>query len=151
MMQFITDVDDHQISLEEVINKINDLPMLPDVAKEMLSDLNNDDISLDTIVEKVALDQALAAKVLRLANSSIYGANSKVVTIQQAVAMLGIKNLKNLIRLSIFTKHLPHAACRAGAQNPGRGDRGPDPAGRGVRVSGRRLDDLSRRGRLTAL
>lgn len=112
MTQFITDVDDHQISLEEVINKINDLPMLPDVAKEMLSDLNNDDISLDAIVEKVALDQALAAKVLRLANASIYGANSKVVTIQQAVAMLGIKNLKNLIRLSIFTKHLPRAACR---------------------------------------
>ncbi|MBC3880533.1 HDOD domain-containing protein [Undibacterium sp. LX40W] len=86
--------------------------MLPDVAKEMLNDLNNDDISLDTIVEKVSLDQALAAKVLRLANASIYGANSKVVTIQQAVALLGIKNLKNLIRLSIFTKHLPTAACR---------------------------------------
>ncbi len=112
MSQFITDSDDHQISLEEVINKINDLPMLPDVAKEMLSDLNNEDISLDAIVEKVSLDQALAAKVLRLANASIYGANSKVVTIQQAVAMLGIKNLKNLIRLSIFTRHLPTAACR---------------------------------------
>lgn len=112
MSQFITDSEDNQISLEEVINKINDLPMLPDVAKEMLNDLNNDDISLDTIVEKVSLDQSLAAKVLRLANASIYGANSKVVTIQQAVALLGIKNLKNLIRLSIFTKHLPTAACR---------------------------------------
>jgi putative nucleotidyltransferase with HDIG domain len=112
MSQFITDSEDHQISLEEVINKINDLPMLPDVAKEMLNDLNNDDISLDTIVEKVSLDQSLAAKVLRLANASIYGANSKVVTIQQAVALLGIKNLKNLIRLSIFTKNLPTAACR---------------------------------------
>lgn len=112
MNQFITDNDDHQISLEEVINKINELPMLPNVAKEMLSDLNNDDISLDLIIEKVSLDQALAAKVLRLANASIYGANSKVVTVHQAVAMLGIKNLKNLIRLSIFTKHLPTAACK---------------------------------------
>ncbi|MFZ6798233.1 HDOD domain-containing protein [Undibacterium sp. Di24W] len=112
MSQYIKDHNNHEISLEEVINKINDLPTLPQVAQEMLSDLNSDDISLDTIVEKVALDQSLAAKVLKVANTSYYGANSKVVTIQQAISMLGTKNLKNLIRTSIFTHNLPVANCR---------------------------------------
>ena len=90
MSLFITDHNDDQISLEEVINKINNLPSLPEVAREMLNDLNNDDISLDIIVQKVSLDQSLAAKVLQLANTSYFGANSKVVTIQQKLICLSL-------------------------------------------------------------
>jgi putative nucleotidyltransferase with HDIG domain len=112
MSHSITDHNNLEISLEEVIHKINDLPTLPQVAQEMLNDLNNEDITLDAIVEKVALDPSLAAKVLKVANTSYYGANSKVVTIQQAVSMLGTKNLKNLIRTSIFTRNLPVGHCR---------------------------------------
>lgn len=112
MASLINDPNDDQISIEEVINKINDLPSLPELAREMLNDLNNEDISLETIVEKVALDQSLAAKVIQLANTSYYGNNSKVVTIQQAVSMLGTKNLKDLIRTTIFNKNLPIARCR---------------------------------------
>lgn len=112
MTPFLGDPNDDQISIEEVINKINDLPMLPELAREMLNDLNNDDVSLETIAEKVSMDQSIAAKVIQLANTSYYGNNSKVVTIQQAVSMLGTKNLKNLIRTSIFTNNLPIARCR---------------------------------------
>lgn len=112
MTPFLADTNDDQISIEEVINKINDLPMLPELAREMLNDLNNDDISLEMIAEKVSMDQSIAAKVIQMANTSYYGNNSKVVTIQQAVSMLGTKNLKNLIRTSIFTNNLPIARCR---------------------------------------
>jgi putative nucleotidyltransferase with HDIG domain len=108
----IIDPNDDQISIEEVINKINELPNMPEVAREMLNDLNNEDISMESMVEKVALDQSLAAKIIQLANTSYYGSNSKVVTIQQAVSMLGTKNLKDLIRASIFNNHLPIPRCR---------------------------------------
>ncbi|MFZ6817239.1 HDOD domain-containing protein [Undibacterium sp. Ji22W] len=112
MTPFLGDSNDDQISIEEVINKINTLPMLPELAREMLNDLNNDDISLETIAEKVSMDPSIAAKVIQLANTSYYGNNSKVVTIQQAVSMLGTKILKNLIRTNIFTNNLPVARCR---------------------------------------
>jgi len=112
MSQYIRDHNDLEISLEEVINKINDLPSFPQVVQEILNDLDNEEISLDTIVEKVSLDQSLAAKVLQVANTSYYGTNSKVISIQQAISMLGITNLKNLIRTSIFKTHLPTAYCR---------------------------------------
>lgn len=112
MTPFLDDPNDDQISIEEVINKINDLPMLPELAREMLNDLNNEDVSLETISEKVSMDQSIAAKVIQLANTSYYGNNSKVITIQQAVSLLGTKHLKNLIRTSIFTNNLPVARCR---------------------------------------
>jgi putative nucleotidyltransferase with HDIG domain len=112
MSNIADDKENFEISLEEVIEKISDLPSLPEVARAMLDDLNNEEISMHAIVEKISLDQSLAAKVLKLANTSYYGANSRATTIQQAVTVLGISNVKNLIRLSIFSKHLPSARCR---------------------------------------
>lgn len=112
MTPFLADTNDDQISIEEVINKINDLPMLPELAREMLNDLNTDDISLELIAEKVSMDQSIAAKVIQMANTSYFGNDSKVVTIQQAVSVLGTENLKSLIRASIFTNNFPIARCR---------------------------------------
>lgn len=99
------------IELEEVISQIKDLPTISSVAQELMNHLDDEQCSLETICEKVAMDQSLAAKTLRLANSSFYGANSKVVTIQQAVSMLGIKNMKNLIRLTIIANSFQADVC----------------------------------------
>lgn len=99
------------IALEDVIAQIKDLPTISTVAQELMSHLDDEQCSLETICEKVSLDQSLAAKTLRLANSSYYGANSKVVTIQQAVSMLGITNVKNLIRLTIIAEHFQGEVC----------------------------------------
>lgn len=111
MIPPLNDKDDPYIELEEVIRKIHDLPSLPQVEQELLNKLNDDNLSLEQIVEKVALDPSLAAKVLKLANTSYYGSNAKVVTIQQAVSMLGTSHLKSLIRTSIFNKCMPSDAC----------------------------------------
>lgn len=104
--------DPRLVTLDEMIKQIRDLPTLPAVAHEMLTNLEDDDMSLDQIADKVAMDQSLAAKTLRLANSSYFGSNSKVVTLQQAVVMLGIKNVKNLIRMTILTTSFPVARCQ---------------------------------------
>ncbi|MDO9193779.1 MAG: HDOD domain-containing protein [Undibacterium sp.] len=112
MTPFLYDSQDKHILLDDVIRQIKDLPTLPTVAQEMLSNLEDDDTSLDMICEKVAMDQSLAAKTLRLANSSYYGANSKVVTLQQAVALLGIKNIKKLILMTSLTNSFPTSRCR---------------------------------------
>ena len=98
--------------LIDVIKHIKSLPTLPAVAQEMLSNLNDDDISLDTIAEKVSHDQSLTASTLRLANSSMFGSNSKVVTLQQAVSMLGIRQIKNLIQLTAIANSFPTSRCR---------------------------------------
>lgn len=112
MTLFSSDNLDIHILLDDVIKQIKDLPTLPAVAQDMLSNLDNEDTSLEAICAKVAEDQSLAAKTLKLANSSFYGTNSKVVTLQQAVSMLGIKNVKNLIRMTILSNSFPVSRCR---------------------------------------
>ncbi|MFZ6657160.1 HDOD domain-containing protein [Undibacterium sp. TJN19] len=102
---------EHHKQLEDMVKHIKDLPTLPEVALEMLQNLDDEESSLDMITEKIAMDHSITAKLLRLANSSYYGNNSRVVTLQQATAMLGVTNVKNLIRVSIFTSKFPAANC----------------------------------------
>ena len=97
--------------MSEIIRHIRDLPTLPEVAHELLADLSNDESSMDSMNEKIAMDQSITAKILRLANSSHFGTNSRVVTIQQATALLGVRNIKNVIRTSVMSRQFPVVNC----------------------------------------
>ena len=107
----MNDTVGYKVQLEDMVKKIRDLPTLPEVAMEMLQNLEDEDSSLDMVTEKIAMDHSVTAKLLKLANSSYYGNNSKVTTLQQATAMLGVKNVKNLIRTTVLSNKFPTAHC----------------------------------------
>ncbi len=86
-----------QIALDEVIRRVHDLPSLPAVVAELLTSMEQDDIDLHYLAGRIALDQALTAKTLRLANSSFYGMPSKVTSIQQAMSVLGLHSVRTLV------------------------------------------------------
>lgn len=85
------------ISVTEVIKQIRDLPSPPILVAELLSSFEEANLSMAALAEKVSHDQALAAKTLRLANSSFYGLSRKVNTIQQAITILGVDTVRALI------------------------------------------------------
>jgi putative nucleotidyltransferase with HDIG domain len=85
------------IALTDLIKSIRDLPALPLVVAELINSFEQPDISISAVADKVAHDQALAAKTLRLANSSFYGLQCKVKTIQQAITVLGFDSVRALI------------------------------------------------------
>lgn len=87
----------HPLTLEEAIARLQDLPALPLVVNELLASFDDPDVELGELAGKVAHDQALAAKTLRLANSSFYGLQSKVRTISQAIAVLGFDSVRSLV------------------------------------------------------
>lgn len=85
------------LTLPEVIKDIGDLPSLPLVVAELLRSFDKPDANICTLAEKVSRDQALAAKTLRLANSSFYGLQHKVKTIPHAITVLGFDSVRALI------------------------------------------------------
>lgn len=87
----------HQLTLEQVVAGLRDLPALPLVVSELLASFDDPDIELGQLAAKIANDQALAAKTLRLANSSFYGLQSKVRTISQGIAVLGFDSVRALV------------------------------------------------------
>ncbi len=105
------------LALDDVVRTLQDLPSLPAVVMELLSSIDQDDVDIAVLAKKVSHDQALTAKTLRLANSSLYGLQVKVTTIQQAITFLGFQTTRNLITAAAVT------GCFAQGQCPGFDDK----------------------------
>jgi putative nucleotidyltransferase with HDIG domain len=99
------------MTLDDVMPKLDDLPSLPAVVMELLSSVEREDVDISVLAKKVSLDAALTAKTLRLANSSSYGLQVKVTTIQQAITYLGFQTTRNLVTTAALTGCFPRGAC----------------------------------------
>ncbi len=82
--------------LEKMLRRIGEVSTLPHVAlrvMEVASDPNAGAAEMKRVLEA---DAALSARVLRCVNSSAYGVRMKITNLQQAVAYLGLKQIRNL-------------------------------------------------------
>jgi putative nucleotidyltransferase with HDIG domain len=98
------------ISLEQVVTNVRDLPTLPLIVTELVSTFGQADVSTGELAAKVSKDQALSAKTLRLANSSFYGLQCKVRTIEQAIAVLGFDSVRALVTSAGIIGNFPGGA-----------------------------------------
>jgi putative nucleotidyltransferase with HDIG domain len=101
------------ITLEQAVANIRDLPTLPLIVTELISSFEQADVSVGELAAKVSQDQALTAKTLRLANSSFYGLQCKVKTIDQAIAVLGFDSVRALITAAGIIGNIPPNAAAA--------------------------------------
>ncbi|MCY0915558.1 HDOD domain-containing protein [Massilia antarctica] len=97
-------------SIDDIVKRIRDLPSLSTVVVELLSTMEQEDIDVHVLGGKIALDQSLTAKTLRLANSSFYGMSSKVTTIHQAISVLGFHSIRTLVTACAVTGSFPASA-----------------------------------------
>ena len=72
------------------------LPTLPKVAFRILELVQSADVSMAQLSETIAADPALAAKILKTANSGIYGRVRGVSRLKDALMILGLRNVKTL-------------------------------------------------------
>ncbi len=99
------------LTIEAVVANLQDLPSLPAVVMELLTNIDQEDVDISVLAKKVSHDQALTAKTLRLANSSLYGLQVKVTTIQQAITFLGFQTTRNLITAAAVTGCFAEPNC----------------------------------------
>jgi HD-like signal output (HDOD) protein len=77
------------LDLHELIAKAYDLEPIPMSGTKLANLVADPESSLDSIIEVVGLDQALAARVLRAANSAASAARSQITTVKDGVVRLG--------------------------------------------------------------
>lgn len=68
------------MSMATIFAETQQLPHIPRVVQELIESFRNEDVDVDELSSKVALDQSLTAKVLRLANSAHYGVSRTIAT-----------------------------------------------------------------------
>ena len=75
---------------------MRNLPPLPQVTRQLLLVIADENASAQDVSKVLSSDQALAGKVLKLVNSSFYGVQQEVTTISRAVVLLGFSGVRNL-------------------------------------------------------
>ena len=100
-----------RIQFDDVVKQVQALPSLPAVVMELFNSIDQENVDISVLAKKVSHDLALTAKTLRFANSSFYGTSSKVTTIQQAITLLGVDNLRNLITVAAISVSFPENIC----------------------------------------
>jgi putative nucleotidyltransferase with HDIG domain len=96
----------------QVIENLKDLPSLPAIVMELLSSLDSEDLDVATLAKKVTQDLALTAKTIRFANSSYYSTLVKVTTIQQAITLMGLSQVKQIVLSAALSGCFPENNCK---------------------------------------
>jgi diguanylate cyclase (GGDEF)-like protein len=74
----------------------DNLPSLPAVALRVLQMTQDEDVSVNQLADVVGQDPALTAKILKLVNSPLFGVARRIVSLPQAMVVLGLRTVKVL-------------------------------------------------------
>ena len=88
---------DRTKSLDTVVRQVRDLPALPEAAMQVMRLTENPKSGTAEVAKALVSDQALAARVLKLANSAFYGSSRRVGTVSEGVVILGMRTTRNLV------------------------------------------------------
>ena len=84
----------------EIVGEMGDLPPMPLVAVKVLELLQDPDSSVKKLAETISLDPAVSARMLKIANSSMYGLSRQITTLQNALVLLGERTVRSLVLAS---------------------------------------------------
>ena len=86
-----------QQRIQGIINNLDQLPSIPDVASKVLTMVNDPDISFKAIAEEISKDQAITTNILKLCNSAYFSKGKEISSIDRAIVTLGIKEVKDIV------------------------------------------------------
>ena len=101
-------VEVSQADLEALLNKVT-IPPRPALLIELDMELKRPEPSLKAIAALVGKDVGLSATMLKTLNSPLFALRNKVGNINQAVQILGIRNVRNIVTGLVLRKSVGHA------------------------------------------
>jgi putative nucleotidyltransferase with HDIG domain len=83
--------------LQRAVSVVGDLPSIPVVANKVMAAVGDPATSADDLRIILETDPALSARVLKVANSSLYAFRREVETLRHAVTLLGFRTVEALV------------------------------------------------------
>lgn len=102
-----------QLTPDAILQSVHELPALPAVVLELIQSLGDAQVSAEQLAVKISHDQAIAAKTLRLANSSFYGLPRQVTSIAEATAILGLRTLRSVATAAGLVGGFDTSRCKS--------------------------------------
>lgn len=94
------------VSPEEIIEKIKEIPPLPQSVNKIIILTSDPDCSAQKLTNAIEQDASMTAKILKMSNSAYYGFTKKISTISHAIMCLGFKTVKEIAISASSKKYL---------------------------------------------
>ena len=92
--------------IKKKLESISQLPAIPYVINEVLSALDNPELSANHLAKLIERDQMLTARVLTVANSPFYGFYRRISTIDLAIVVLGFNSIREIVLSFLLQRFL---------------------------------------------
>ena len=86
------------------------IPPCPAILTKLVREARSDDPDFNRLGDLVGSDISLAASLLKTVNSPFYGLRSKATSIRQALVLLGLRNVTNLVTGLLLRQAFPGGA-----------------------------------------
>lgn len=88
--------------IEKIVRTTGDLPTMPHIASMVMEKISKPETTAKEIHQIISQDQALAARVLRIANSPFYGGARNVTRLTDAIVIMGFNSIRSLVMTSVM-------------------------------------------------
>jgi putative nucleotidyltransferase with HDIG domain len=82
---------------KELIQRACDIPAVPMVAFKVLRLVEDPHSTLEDLQRVITADQAMATRILKIANSAFYGARRNIDTVSEAIIIIGFNTVKYVV------------------------------------------------------
>ena len=93
---------DNSLKAARIAEITGDLPPMPHIAAQVMDKLSEPDSTPREIHHLIIKDQALAARVLKVANSPYYGASRSISTLRDAILFMGFDSVRSLTMTAVL-------------------------------------------------
>jgi HD-like signal output (HDOD) protein len=100
------------ITEQDLARAMEELPVFPAVALEVLHELQSDEASLGGVERLASSDQVLAASLIRVANSALYGPCREATSLTNAIVRLGTEVASQVVIAASLKPLFASAALR---------------------------------------
>ena len=83
--------------IEQVIENLDQLPSIPEVASKIINMVNDPNVSFKLIGDEISRDQAMTTNILKLCNSAYFSQGKEITSVERAIVSLGLKEVKNIV------------------------------------------------------
>ena len=100
------EIDPSDELMAEITKAIEDLEPMPEVIQKAREVMSKPSATFKEIGKVLETDQAIVAKVLKIANSAYYGLSGRVASIHQALVVMGHQTLEQVLNTAWASKML---------------------------------------------
>ena len=97
---------------EIIVAQIKQIPTFPQVITMVINALDDEKSSAGQISDLIEKEPALATNLLRLANSSFYGFFGQINTVREAIVVVGLREVKNLVLATMALRFYSNSSSK---------------------------------------